>query len=295
MARGRTALRCRYAEWSPHGDAELDTVNHALRVVGHLGLAGEYRSDYLALLARRTGAGWRERGAHEIGTRNTAFAARNLWRAGEGFDSEVELAARNAYVWIADNQMESGFWTDRNWGTYDATSSGMGASLYARSRLDATAAAAARVGLDRSARAVVAVQEKDGSWGSDRADRVEKTAHLLPKLALHLGRRARPVQHGISYLVSCQAHSGAWNDDLDETCDATRALTLCTSLVAGLGGASGLIPLERAISWLMGAANCRWAPERTNTNLTHILDVVDTAVKLKHLLRSPAETIELWK
>lgn len=266
----------------------LDVVNHVFRVLtqekafeGHLDAA------HGMVACQHPSGGWGEYSNDaEDKIREAAFCVRNLVRANRRFkDPVVAESVKRGVRYLLQKQMPEGSWFDPLWGQSDATSISLGALIFAWH--DKIFEEETHQAVRRGIRFAVSIQAKDGGWYDPRFNQevrlspVAWTAHILPKVVVYQGE-CETSRKGLKLLASNIGENGAWDtDDVDHTCDASRALILGS---IALNERTYTPLIENAVSWLLKARNTDglWGPKPgARSNLLMSCDVYDTFQKYR--------------
>ena len=112
--------------WSlTQGPQEMELVAHAMRVILHMGKAGESLPEYQALVrAQHADGGWgRESEEKESAVWVSAFCALMLIRGNAILkNAEIEKSIWKSVEYFLRGQKEDGRWVDSEWGDLDTTS-----------------------------------------------------------------------------------------------------------------------------------------------------------------------------
>ena len=308
LAEGLAKLLAQAAEWDFSREKQsLDTANHVARVfVQEDAPAAAWPIIRGMLASQNPDGGWGEFSNDNYSAiREAAFCTRNLIRLNRRLkDPQIASAVERAVAYLLDAQEDEGGWSDPLWGRSDATSIALSAMMFAHHE----GILPQRTGpaVDRGIAFVVRTQADDGGWYDPRFKQEQRlspvawTAHILPKVVVHLGD-SEQARRGLDLMANAMQTDGAWDGgDVDHTCDSTRALIL-GSLV--LGDDRYRPQFERGVAWLMAHRNPdgQWPthPGRASSLLI-TCDGYDTLQKYRMYLQERAsglrngDFVERW-
>ncbi|MBI4226700.1 MAG: hypothetical protein HY600_00335, partial [Candidatus Omnitrophica bacterium] len=308
-------LQSGHAQWSVvAGPQDMELVAHALRVILHMGKAGESLPEYLAVVeAQHADGGW-GRASQEADSAAwvSAFLGLMLIRGNVELQSpRIEQAIWHSIRYVLDSQHADGRWVDREWGDLDTTSHPVSffnvVLALGTPQMRQAVAASWRKGLTF----ILDGQSGDGGWYDPvfHPSGVETTAHLvqdavIASLALpsalapaDLIARVKPsCEKGLAWILTHQAADGSWDgQNMDHTMDCTRSSLLITRMLQQEGRATPA--LEKAMAWIVANKNPNGWPDfpGMETDLERTCDGVDVLLKyLAWLQPDPLETVRRW-
>ena len=296
------------AQWSlTKGPQDMELVAHALRVILHLGRAGESLPEYQALIqTQHADGGWgRESMEKESAAWVSAFCGLMLIRANTVLKSpEIEQSVLKSIGYFLQQQKENGRWVDSEWGDLDTTSHPVSffnvVMALGSPKMQNTVRASWRKGL----RFILEGQSADGGWYDPvfQPSGVETTAHLvqdsvIASLVLPDGLPVRPAcEKGLKWILAHQDSDGSWDEkNEDHTMDCTRSTLLISRM---LGAQEKVRPaLERAMEWIAANKNENGWPDfpGMETNLERTCDGLDVLLKYQAWRQpDPKEVVRRW-
>jgi hypothetical protein len=302
LSKAEAFLNERRADWDLLGpdDIELETFNHVLRAWIQSGATAQH----LAILHRLAAAqhadgGWGDtRDDRRSKTRTTAFVSQMLMRCDRQLASEAfRETARRGVGFLLRTQRPDGSWDDHKWHYLDATSVSVGTLLFAVR--EPWAGGTEADALKRGMGFVAAEQKDDGLWyHKSRSSPVEITAHFLQKIIPYRGFDQN-VAVAMQGLLARQDADGHWDhENVDSTCDATRALMLgiaSSADAAMIAGAKGAV--ERAMTWLLAAARDGSVGARPaqRPSVLYTTDAIDTVWKYRQFIQDGNVILENYR
>ena len=297
-----------HARWSlTKGPQEMELVAHALRVILHMGKAGESLPEYRALIqVQHADGGWgRESAGKESAAWVSAFCGLMLIRANAVLkDAEIEESVWKSIGYFLKQQKEDGRWVDSEWGDLDTTSHPISffnvVMALGTPKMRDSVRSAWRKGL----RFILDGQSADGGWYDPvfQPSGVETTAHLvqdsvIASLALPAGLPVRPsCEKGLNWILAHQAADGSWDEkNEDHTMDCTRSTLLISRMLGAEGKA--LPAIEKAMEWIVANKNAEGWPDFPGmaTNLERTCDGLDVLLKYQAWRQSdPKEVVRRW-
>lgn len=294
--------------WSlTEGPQDMELVAHAMRVILHMGKAGDSAAEYRALVAgQHADGGWgRESTEKESAVWVSAFCALMLIRGNAVLKSaEVEKAIWKSIEYFLKGQKEDGRWVDSEWGDLDTTSHPVSFFNVVPALGDPKMRDAVRSPWRRGLRFILDAQSQDGGWYDPvfQPSGVETTAHLVQdsvvaSLVLPDGLPVRPAcEKGLNWILAHQAADGSWDDrNVDHTMDCTRSTLLISRMLRAEQKARPAV--EKAIDWIVGAKNLEGWPDfpGMETNLERTCDGLDVMLKYQAWRQAdPLETVRRW-
>lgn len=287
-------------QWDLSYNVDMETTNHVVRCRIQDGTIADHAGHVHSLVdVQHDDGGWADnRDDAESQVRLTSFTTQMLIRANRVLENDrVAASVRRGLDYVLPRQEEDGSWLDPKWHVIDSTSVSVGTLLFAVN--EPKAGAAERKALDRGISYVVSIRQDDGLWYFERGsdDPYEASAHLLPKCATYdaslpfLADSARA-------LMARQHDDGYWGDqDVDNTCDVSRALMLTASTV----GDEKLIGQVReatlkAAPWLLEVTADGGSPDAPGKE-PHTLrtcDRIDAFLKMRKFWADPAKMVQFW-
>ena len=296
------------ARWSlTKGPQEMELVAHALRVILHMGKAGESLPEYQALVeVQHADGGWgRESAEKESAAWVSAFCGLMLIRANTTLcNAEIEKSVWKSIEYFLSQQKENGRWVDSEWGDLDTTSHPVSffnvVMALGTPKMKDTVRAPWRKGL----KFILDGQSEDGGWYDPvfQPSGVETTAHLvqdaaIASLSLPEGLPVRPsCEKGLNWILAHQAADGSWDErNVDHTMDCTRSTLLISRMLRADEKARPA--LEKAMEWIVANKNKEGWPDfpGMDTNLERTCDGLDALLKYQAWRQSdPKEVIRRW-
>ena len=253
------SVRDRWSLTQGHQDMEL--VAHALRVILHMGKAGESLSEYQALIqVQHPDGGWgRESQEKESAAWVSAFCALMLIRANAVLQRpEIEKAVWKCIDYFLQGQKTDGRWVDSEWGDLDTTSHPVSffnvVLAVGAPKMKEAVRSAWRKGL----RFILEGQSEDGGWYDLKfhPSGVETTAHLgqdavVASLTLPEGLPVRPsAEKALNWILRHQDSDGSWDGkNVDHTMDCTRSALLISRMIRAEERCR--FALEKAMDWIV--------------------------------------------
>lgn len=294
--------------WSlTRGPQDMELVAHAMRVILHMGKAGESLPEYQALVAaQHADGGWgRESTEKESAAWVSAFCALMLIRGNALLkNAEIEKTIWKSIEYFLRGQKEDGRWVDSEWGDLDTTSHPVSFFNVVLALGDPKMKDAVRAPWRRGLRFILDAQSQDGGWYDPvfQPSGVETTAHLvqdsvIASLALPDGLPVRPAcEKGMNWILTHQAPDGSWDDhNVDHTMDCTRSTLLISRMLRAEEKARPAV--EKAMEWIVGAKNADGWPDfpGMETNLERTCDGLDVLLKYQAWRQPDAlETVRRW-
>lgn len=297
-----------HAHWSLiEGPQDMELVAHALRVLLHMGRAGQSLSEYQALIeTQHADGGWgRESTEKESAAWVSAFCGLMLIRANAILkNSQIEESVWKSIRYFLDAQKSDGRWMDSEWGDLDTTSHPVSFFNVVLALGDSKMKDAVRSPWRKGLRFILDGQSEDGGWYDPvfQPSGVETTAHLvqdsvIASLALPGGLPVRPAcEKGLNWILSHQAPDGSWDDhNVDHTMDCTRSMILISRMLRAEEKARQAI--EKAIDWNVAQKNASGWPDfpGMETNLERTCDGLDVLLKYQAWRENnPLEVVRRW-
>jgi hypothetical protein len=210
---------------------------------------------------------------------------------------EVSSVVDGAVGFIMERQGADGSWTDDRWPTLDATSVSVGTLLfYVR---DPKSQHANTEALSRGMGYIHGQRRRDRLWYyKPSASPVTISAHLLQKCATY-GDDAKLVRESALALIALQNPEGHWDKrNVDHTCDATRCLLLCASVLGEAEFRSRVIDAAgRAVTWLLevGRDGCLGDRPGSRPHVERTCDGIDTMLKFRTFVGAEQHLIGFWR
>jgi Squalene-hopene cyclase C-terminal domain len=302
LTKAEAFLDERRVDWDLLGpdDVELETFNHVLRAWIQSGATARHLPILHRLAeAQHADGGWGDsRDDRRSKTRATAFVSQMLMRCDRQLASHAfREPARRGVEFLLRTQRPDGSWDDHKWHFLDATSVSIGTLLFAVSEpwTGETEADA----LKRGMAFVAAEQRDDGLWyHKSRGSPVEITAHFLQKI-IPYGGSDRSVVAAMKALLARQHADGHWDhENVDSTCDATRALMLGITSPAGAAtAASASSAVARSMTWLLAAARAGSVGARPGQrpSVLYTTDAIDTVWKYRQFIHGGNVILENYR
>lgn len=289
------------------GPKDMELVAHALRVLLHMGTAGESFPEYQAVVAaQHADGGWgRQSQEAESAAWVSAFLGLMLIRG----NVVLPRPALEASVWkgiryFLASQQSDGRWVDREWGDLDTTSHPVSFFNVVLALGTPTMQEAVRAAWRQGLQFILDGQSADGGWYDPvfHPSGVETTAHLvqdavIASLALPGGLPVRPAcEQGLRWILDHQAADGSWDDqNMDHTMDCTRSSLLISRMLKQEGRCRPA--LEKAMAWIAANKNARGWPDfpGMETDLERTCDGVDVLLKYQAWQQpDPLEVVRRW-
>ena len=297
-----------HAGWSlTQGPQDMELVAHALRVILHMGRAGQSLAEYQALLqAQHPDGGWgRESAEKESAAWVSAFCGLMLIRGNAVLKNpEIEESVWKSIRYFLNAQKPDGRWVDSEWGDLDTTSHPVSLFNVVLALGDSKMKEAVRSPWRKGLRFILDGQSEDGGWYDPvfQPSGVETTAHLvqdsvIASLVLPEGLPVRPAcEKGLNWILSHQASDGSWDDqNVDHTMDCTRSTLLISRMLRAEERAGPAI--EKALGWVIANKNANGWPDfpGMETNLERTCDGLDLLLKYQAWReRDPMEVVRRW-
>ncbi|OGX40473.1 MAG: hypothetical protein A3C53_07890 [Omnitrophica WOR_2 bacterium RIFCSPHIGHO2_02_FULL_68_15] len=289
------------------GPKDMELVAHALRVLLHMGQAGDALPEYQAVVAaQHADGGWgRESQEPESACWVSAFLGLMLIRGNVVLrQPRIEQAVWTSIRYFLDSQKSDGRWVDREWGDLDTTSHPVSFFNVVLALGTPEMRAAVRAAWRQGLRFILAGQSADGGWYDPvfHPSGVETTAHLvqdavIASLALP---DAPPVktscEKGLQWILDHQAADGSWDDqNVDHTMDCTRSSLLIARMLKQEHRCRPA--MEKAMAWIVASKNARGWPDfpGMESDLERTCDGLDVLLKYQAWrLPDPLETVRRW-
>ena len=297
-----------HAQWSlTEGPQDMELVAHALRVLLHMGKAGESLPEYLALVkTQHTDGGWgRESSEPESAAWVSAFCGLMLIRANTSLkNEEIEKSLWRSIDYFLQQQSADGRWKDSEWGDLDTTSHPVSFFNVVLALGTPKMKDAVRASWRKGLRFILDNQSEDGGWYDPvfQPSGVETTAHLvqdavIASLTLPDGLPVRPAcEKGLNWILNHQDADGSWDEkNMDHTMDCTRSTMLISRLLRAEEKARPAI--EKAIEWTVKFKNAEGWPDYPGmeTNLERTCDGLDVLLKYEAWRQGdPMESARRW-
>jgi len=297
-----------HSKWSlTQGPQDMELVAHALRVILHMGKAGEFLREYQALVqAQHEGGGWgRESDNSESAAWVSAFCGLMLIRANAILkDAQIEQSIWKSIRYFLDAQESDGRWKDKAWGDLDTTSHPVSffnvVLALGEEKMKEAVVGPWKKGLGL----ILDSQSGDGGWYDQtfHPTGVETTAHLgqdslaasftLPEgLAVQQG-----CDKALQWILDHQAPEGSWDDqNMDHTMDCTRSTLLLSRLLKRQEECRRAV--EKAMEWIVANKSPQGWPDFPGeaTNLERICDGLDVLLKYQAWVQEdPNEVVRRW-
>ena len=297
-----------HSKWSlTKGPQDMELVAHALRVILHMGKAGESLPEYLALIkTQHADGGWgRESQEKESAAWVSAFCGLMLIRANTVLqNAEIEKSIWKSINYFLAQQKENGRWVDSEWGDLDTTSHPVSFFNVVMALGDSKMKDAVRASWRKGLRFILDGQTADGGWYDPvfQPSGVETTAHLvqdsvIASLAIPDGLPVRPAcEKGLQWIVAHQDADGSWDEkNEDHTMDCTRSTLLISRMLGAEEKARAAI--EKAMEWVVANKNPEGWPDfpGMETNLERTCDGLDVLLKYQAWRQSDSkEVVRRW-
>ena len=297
-----------HSRWSltkDHQDMEL--VAHAMRVILHMGRAGDSLPEYQALVGvQHADGGWgRESAEKESAAWVSAFCGLMLIRANTVLkDPEIEKSVWKAIEYFLNQQRENGRWVDSEWGDLDTTSHPVSFFNVVMALGTPKMKEAVRASWRRGLRFILDGQSADGGWYDPvfQPSGVETTAHLvqdsvIASLVLPDGLPVRPAcEKGLNWILAHQDSDGSWDEkNEDHTMDCIRSALLISRMLGAEEKAR--LRIEKAMEWIVVNKNENGWPDfpGMETNLERTCDGLDLLLKYQAWRQAdPKEVVRRW-
>ena len=297
-----------HPKWSlTKGPQDMELVAHALRVILHMGKAGESLPEYLALIkTQHADGGWgRESQEKESAAWVSAFCGLMLIRANTVLkDAEIEKSVWKSIEYFLNQQKENGRWVDSEWGDLDTTSHPVSFFNVVMALGSQKMKDAVRSSWRRGLRFILDGQSADGGWYDPvfQPSGVETTAHLvqdsvIASLAIPEGLPVRPAcEKGLQWIPAHQDADGSWDEKHeDHTMDYTRSTLLISRMLRQEEKARSAI--EKAMEWVVANKNPEGWPDfpGMETNLERTCDGLDVLLKYQAWRQADSkEVVRRW-
>lgn len=297
-----------HPKWSlTKGPQDMELVAHALRVILHMGRAGESLPEYLALIkTQHADGGWgRESQEKESAAWVSAFCGLMLIRANTVLkDAEIEKSVWKSIDYFLNQQKENGRWVDSEWGDLDTTSHPVSFFNVVMALGSQKMKDAVRSSWRKGLRFILDGQSADGGWYDPvfQPSGVETTAHLvqdsvIASLSIPDGLPVRPAcEKGLRWILAHQDADGSWDEkNEDHTMDCTRSTLLISRMLGAEEKARSAI--EKAMEWIVATKNPEGWPDfpGMETNLERTCDGLDVLLKYQAWRQAdPKEVVRLW-
>lgn len=297
-----------HPQWSlTKGPQDMELVAHALRVILHMGKAGESLPEYQALIkTQHADGGWgRESQEKESAAWVSAFCGLMLIRANTVLkNAEIEKSVWKSIQYFLDQQKENGRWVDSEWGDLDTTSHPVSFFNVVMALGDSKMKAAVKDSWLKGLQFILDGQSADGGWYDPvfQPSGVETTAHLvqdsvIASLVIPEGLKVRSsCEKGLNWILEHQDADGSWDEkNEDHTMDCTRSTMLISKM---LGEEKKAAPaIEKALEWIVVNKNEKGWPDYPGmeTNLERTCDGLDVLLKYE-AWRQPdvKEVVRRW-
>ncbi len=297
------------AQWSlTKGPQDMELVAHALRVLLHMGKAGESLPEYQALIqVQHPDGGWgRESQEKESAAWVSAFCGLMLIRANAVLNHpELEKSVWKSIDYFLAGQKPDGRWVDSEWGDLDTTSHPVSffnvVLALGTPKMKETVRSSWRKGL----RFILDGQSQDGGWYDPQfhPSGVETTAHLgqdavVASLVLPEGLPVRPsVEKALHWILNHQDTDGSWDGkNVDHTMDCTRS-TLILSKILRMEERCRPA-MDKAMEWIVAhKTQPNGWPDfpGEELNLERTCDGLDALLKYQAWRQSdPMEVVRRW-
>ena len=297
-----------HPQWSlTAGPQDMELVAHALRVILHMGRAGDSLPEYQALIqTQHADGGWgRESTEKESAAWVSAFCALMLIRANaELKHPEIEQSLWKSIDYFLKGQKSDGRWVDSEWGDLDTTSHPVSFFNVVLALGTPKMKDVVRSPWRRGLKFILDGQSQDGGWYDPvfQPSGVETTAHLvqdsvIASLALPDGLPVRPAcEKGMKWILEHQAADGSWDErNMDHTMDCTRSTLLISRMLRADEKARPA--LEKAMDWIVANKNASGWPDfpGMETNLERTCDGLDVLLKYQAWRQADAqEVVRRW-
>ncbi|MBI3318546.1 MAG: terpene cyclase/mutase family protein [Candidatus Omnitrophica bacterium] len=297
-----------HSRWSlTAGPQDMELVAHAMRVILHMGKAGESLPEVLALVAaQHADGGWgRESQEKDSAAWVSAFCGLMLIRGNAVLEHPgIEESVWKSIDYFLRGQKADGRWVDSEWGDLDTTSHPVSFFNVVLALGTSKMKEAVRASWRKGLRFILDNQSQDGGWYDPvfQPSGVETTAHLvqdavIASLVLPEGLPVRPnCEKGLRWILEHQAEDGSWDDhNVDHTMDCTRSSLLITRMLRAEEKAASA--LEKAIEWIVQTKNENGWPDfpGMETNLERTCDGLDVLLKYQAWKQAdPQEVVRRW-
>ncbi len=297
-----------HPQWSlTKGRQDMELVAHAMRVILHMGHAGESLAEYEAIVRNQhTDGGWgRESSEQESAAWVSAFLGLMLIRANvELKDPGIEESIWKSIRYFLDSQKPEGRWVDSEWGDLDTTSHPVSLFNVALALGTPQMKEAVRSSWRKGLRFILEKQSEDGGWydAAFHPSGVETTAHLgqdavVASLALPEGLPVRPAcEKALNWVLARQDSDGSWDErNVDHTMDCTRSTLLISRMLRAQEKCRATV--EKAIDWIVANKNANGWPDfpGMETNLERTCDGLDVLLKYQAWRQEdPLEVVRRW-
>ncbi|MBI3616246.1 MAG: terpene cyclase/mutase family protein [Candidatus Omnitrophica bacterium] len=295
--------------WSlTKGPQDMELAAHALRVILHMGKAGESLPEVQALIKNQhADGGWgRESQETESAAWVSAFCALMLIRGSAVLQHpEIEKSVFKCINYFLQGQKSDGRWVDSEWGDLDTTSHPVSffnvVLAIGTQKMKEAVRSAWRKGL----RFILEGQSEDGGWYDLKfhPSGVETTAHLgqdavVASLALPEGLPVRPsAEKALNWILKHQDSDGSWDGkNVDHTMDCTRSALLISRMIRAEQRCRPA--LEKAMEWIMAnKTHPNGWPDfpGEELNLERTCDGLDVLLKYQAWRQAdPLEVVRRW-
>ncbi len=297
-----------HSQWSlTAGPQDMELVAHALRVILHMGKAGESLPEYQALVkAQHSDGGWgRESTEKESAAWVSAFCGLMLIRANAILKNpEIEQSIWRSLDYFLKFQKADGCWVDSEWGDLDTTSHPVSFFNVVMALGTPKMKDAVRFSWRKGLRFILQGQSEDGGWYDPvfQPSGVETTAHLvqdsvIASLVLPDGLPVRPAcEKGMLWILRHQDSDGSWDEkNVDHTMDCTRSTLLICRMLGAQEKARPAV--EKAMEWIVANKNANGWPDfqGMETNLERTCDGLDVLLKYQAWWQAdPLEVVRRW-
>ncbi len=295
-------------QWSlTAGPQDMELVAHAMRVILHMGKAGESLEEYLALVkVQHEDGGWgRESTEPESAAWVSAFCGLMLIRGNAILHHpEIEQAVWKSIRYFLKSQKENGRWVDSEWGDLDTTSHPVSffnvVLALGTPQMKEEVRSAWRKGL----RFILEGQSEDGGWYDQtfHPSGVETTAHLgqdavIASLYLSEGLPVRPSgEKALNWILKHQDPDSSWDGkNVDHTMDCTRSTLLISRAIRAEERCRPAV--DKAMEWIVANKNTNGWPDfpGMETDLERTCDGLDVLLKYQAWRQTdPLEVARRW-
>ena len=301
-------LQQEHDQWSLlTGPKDMELVAHALRVILHMGVVGEFPAEYQAVVAaQHADGGWgRDSSEADSAAWVSAFLGLMLIRGQVVLKQpEIEQAIWKSIRYFLESQKPDGRWVDSEWGDLDTTSHPVSFFNVVLALGTPAMRDAVRTSWRKGLQFILDGQSPDGGWYDPvfHPSGVETTAHLvqdavIASLALPEGLPVRSsCEKGLAWILAHQAEDGSWDQqNMDHTMDCTRSTLLISRMLTQETRCRPA--MEKAMAWIAANKNAHGWPDfpGMETDLERTCDGLDVLLKYQAWLQpDPNEAVRRW-
>ena len=292
-------LKSKSGEWSLlHGEQDMETLEHILRCILHLGDAEACAGDFVECVkVQNQDGGWSKQ-SHTDKTSMwiTTFVGLKLCRGNLILKNpEIEKSIQRALEYVLSAQDEDGHWSDPEWSHLDTTCSVTVFLTVYQVTHDQQGDERISDARKRGYEFIINWQRDSGLWKDDtfHPAGIETTAHLMQYTLV-----PAYFMDGIDYaqkicleaadsMVAEQAPNGSWDsENMDHTMDACRNLMLVADTFRVKEKYAPVI--KKGVRWLMDKKNEQgWGDYQNEpSNVERTGDGLDTLLKYRRFCSS---------